>query len=111
MRTRWMLAACVLVLFACDKKADTGSQGPAVTVGPEGASVAGRGAAVAAKTPFGAAPPAATPIIGPCQQLSARCSKCTLPLPKQTCTLAVASGDAKSCRDGLNDKDVQSNCK
>jgi hypothetical protein len=48
---------------------------------------------------------------GPCAVLAAKCSKCTLPFLKQTCMAAVASGDPKSCQEGLNDKDVESNCK
>jgi hypothetical protein len=54
---------------------------------------------------------APAPASGPCAVLAAKCSKCTLPLLKQTCNLAVSSGDPASCQNGLNDHDVQANCK
>jgi hypothetical protein len=64
-----------------------------------------------APTPVPAANPPAAPKTGPCAQLAAKCPKCTLPLLKQTCNLAVSSGDPASCQNGLNDRDVQANCK
>jgi hypothetical protein len=60
-------------------------------------------------------PPTTAPIpagrTGPCAVLAAKCGKCTIPGLKQTCQLAVASGDPGSCQNGLNDKNVQANCK
>ncbi|MBL8613362.1 MAG: hypothetical protein JNL38_38845 [Myxococcales bacterium] len=46
-----------------------------------------------------------------CDSLAQKCPYCTLPNLKQTCEAAVASKDPKSCQNGLDDKDVQSNCK
>jgi hypothetical protein len=65
----------------------------------------------AAPNPAPAVNPPAAPKAGPCAQLAAKCPKCTLPMLKQTCNLAVSSGDAASCQNGLNDRDVQANCK
>jgi hypothetical protein len=76
----------------------------------------GLAAKAAAAVPGGAGPaPAAKPApatkSGPCAQLAAKCPKCTLPHLQQTCNLAVATGDPASCQNGLDDRDVQSNCK
>jgi hypothetical protein len=96
--------------------------GKKIEVGPNGqvdiSGLTGLAAKAAAGVPGGAAPNpapaanlAAAPKTGPCAQLAAKCPKCTLPLLKQTCNLAVSSGDPASCQNGLNDHDVQSNCK
>jgi hypothetical protein len=66
---------------------------------------------VPAVPPAAPAVPAPAPHAGPCAALAAKCGKCTIPGLKQTCQLAVASGDPGSCQNGLNDKDVQANCK
>ncbi len=82
-----------------------------VATGPNGqVNISGLGGIAKAA---GAAPAAnaPTPASGPCAVLAAKCPKCTLPLLKQTCNLAVASGDPSSCQNGLNDHDVQANCK
>ena len=47
----------------------------------------------------------------PCGDLAKLCPKCTLPDLKMTCDAALATKDAKSCQDGLNDRDIQTNCK
>jgi hypothetical protein len=46
----------------------------------------------------------------PCGALAKQCPYCTDPGLQSTCNNAVASHDPASCRDGLNDKDVQANC-
>lgn len=47
---------------------------------------------------------------GDCVELAKKCPYCTLPYLRSTCEAAVASKDQKSCRDGLNDNDIQTNC-
>jgi hypothetical protein len=75
------------------------------------AAAAVTGAAAPNATPSPATPAAPKAPTGPCAQLAAKCPKCTLPMLQQTCSLAVSSGDPASCQNGLNDRDVQANCK
>jgi hypothetical protein len=82
-----------------------------VATGPNGqVNISGLDGIAKAAAPAPAAK-APAPASGPCALLAAKCPKCTLPLLKQTCNVAVASGDPSSCQNGLNDHDVQANCK
>jgi hypothetical protein len=91
------------------KVAITGPAGQVTITGLPGQVPTAAGAVPATPTPPAPAAPAAH--TGPCATLAAKCGKCTIPGLKQTCQLAVASGDPGSCQNGLNDKDVQANCK
>ena len=46
----------------------------------------------------------------PCDQLAAKCPYCTIPNLKQSCEGAVNGHDPSACQNGLNDRDVQTNC-
>jgi hypothetical protein len=47
---------------------------------------------------------------GACAQLAEKCPHCTEANLKATCEAAVNSGDPGSCRNGLDDPDIQSMC-
>lgn len=46
----------------------------------------------------------------PCVELAQKCEFCTLPNLQTTCEAAVMTGDPDSCRDGLTDPDIVSDC-
>lgn len=46
-----------------------------------------------------------------CTTLNLKCPKCTLPNLKSTCQTAVATANPASCQNGLDDADIQANCK
>jgi len=110
---------CLVATLGCQKPE---AQGGDAQAAPSAATIAAATTSVAPSAPpppmrkYPSLPAVASiaphaPPTGPCAALAAKCPKCTLPLLQQTCMAAVASGDPRSCQQGLSDKDVESNCR
>src|SRR5271166_1007326 len=102
--------------LGCSKTDESSAPAPAATAVTEtpaaalSAATAAVSAAAAAVSAAAAAPPAvpANPGLpsGPCVGLALKCPKCTLPLLRHTCDVAMTSGDPKACPQALANQDL-----